>query len=282
RECAQSLGMSVVETAHGIVELANAAMANAFRLISVQRGYDPRGFVLVAFGGAGPLHANRMAQAMGIKELVIPRSPGVFSSVGLVATDVRTDEQMAVLTSTARLTDGRVGDSFKALEEKGWASLQAQRVSSTEIRHIRQADMRYVGQGYELTIDVPEHADILRRLEADFHAEHERAFGFSAVEDPTEVVNLRVSTIGSIRPPTLRSAAETGDLVSARKGTRMAFFAETGGFVETGVFDRALLWEGATVGGPALIEEFDSTTVVCPGHTARVAAHGMIIVEPDS
>lgn len=282
RECAQALGMSVVETANGIVELANAAMANAFRLISVQRGYDPRGFVLVAFGGAGPLHANRMAQTMDIKELVIPRSPGVFSSVGLVATDVRTDEQMAVLTSTARLTDGQVNDSLKALEEKGWASLQAQRVTSTEIRHIRQADMRYVGQGYELTIDVHGGADILGRLEADFHAEHERAFGFSAVEDPTEIVNLRVSTIGSIRPPTLRAAAETGDLVSASKGTRRAFFSETGGFVETGVFDRALLWEGATLGGPALIEEFDSTTVVCPGHTARVAAHGMIIIEPGS
>jgi N-methylhydantoinase A len=280
RACATPLGLSTVEAAHGIVELANAAMANAFRLISVQRGYDPRDFLLVAFGGAGPLHANRLAQTMDVRQLAVPRSPGVYTSVGLVGTDLRRDEQVALLRPTEEIDWAVVTETFENLEKRGREALGNQGVAVAELRHRRQIDMRYVGQGYELTVDAGVGADGLAAVEAAFHAEHERAFGFAAAGEPTEVVNIRVATIGSIDRPTMSEAPAFNDPSLALKGTREAYFAELGGYVASAVYDRGRLGVGAVVEGPALLEEFDSTTVVCPGYRARVVEHGIVLVEP--
>ncbi len=280
RMCAAPLGLSLVKAAHGIVELANAAMANAFRLISVQRGYDPRDFLLVAFGGAGPLHANRLAQTMDVRQLAIPRSPGVYSSVGLVGTDLRRDEQVALIRPTEEIDWAAVTEMFEHLEKRGRDALGNQGIAVAEMRHLRQIDMRYVGQGYELTVNADERSDGMAAVEGAFHAEHERAFGFAATGEPTEVVNIRVATIGSIDRPTVRDAPAVNDPSLALKGTRKAYFAELGGYVDSAVYDRGRLGMGAVVAGPALLEEFDSTTVVCPGYHARVVEHGIVLVEP--
>lgn len=279
RGCARPLGLSLVDAAHGIIELANAAMANAFRLISVQRGYDPRDFLLVAFGGAGPVHANRLAQAMEVRELAIPRSPGVYSSVGLVATDLRRDDQVALLRPTEEVDDGILRETFEWLEKCGREALGDQGVALAGVRHLRQVDIRYLGQGYELTVDADDVPDVTRQIETVFHREHERAFGFSAVGEPTEIVNVRVATIGSIDQPSVRALAPQPDASIARKGTRPASFPELEGFTDTAVYDRGALGAGAVVQGPALLEEFDSTTVVCPGYRARVAEQGIVLVE---
>lgn len=282
RCCARPLGLTPVEAARGIVELANAAMANAFRLISVQRGYDPRDFMLVAFGGAGPVHANRLAQAMEIRELAIPPSPGVYSSVGLLGTDLRRDDQLALLTPSRQVEARSLLDAFEQLEQRGREALRSQGVALAGVRHLRQVDIRYVGQGYELTVEAPDSTDVVNHVEASFHAEHQRAFGFAAEDEPTEIVNVRVATIGSIDPAPVRVAKEKTDITFALKETRPAYFDEAGGFTGTPVYDRARLGRGAVVHGPTLLEEVDSTTVVAPGYQASVVDHGIVIIEPAS
>jgi N-methylhydantoinase A len=278
-ECGSELGLSTEETAQGIVDLANAAMANAFRLISVQRGYDPRGFILVAFGGAGPLHANRLAQAVGVEELIIPPSPGVYSSVGLVSTDLRREDQVSILQHEAEVDNHQVTEAFRVLELKGRDALAEQGFPSSDTRFIRQADMRYVGQGYELTVEATDDDDIVNSLVSAFHLEHERAFGYAALDEPTELVNLRVTTVGSIDPPRPVSG-RSGQPNGALKQTRAAYFTEVGGFIDTDVYDRSLLPPGAVIDGPALIEEYDSTTIVGPGYRAEVVQLGMIVIRP--
>jgi N-methylhydantoinase A len=282
RTVAEPLGMSVVDAAAGIVELANAAMVNALRLISVQRGYDPRDFLLVGFGGAGPLHANRLAAAVGIRRIAIPRSPGVYSSIGLVDTDLRRDDQMSVIEPTAAVADERALEMFTMLESRGRAALGEQGLDTAAIFHLRQLDMRYAGQGYELAVDVPEGAVSLDDAGAAFHAAHQRAFGFATPDEPTEVVNVRVGSVGRIKSPKMGSVPADTNWESARKGTRQAYFPEFGGFIDTVVYQRTSLGEGARVVGPAMLEEFDSTTVVAPGYQARVAVAGIVLIEPEA
>lgn len=281
RTVAEPLGMSAVDAAAGIVELANAAMVNALRLISVQRGYDPRDFLLVGFGGAGPLHANRLAAAVGISRVAIPRSPGVYSSIGLVDTDLRRDDQMSVIEPTAELADERAQKIFATLESRGRAALVDQGVATAAISHLRQFDMRYAGQGYELAVDVPLGAVSVADADEAFHAAHQRAFGFATPDEPTEVVNVRVGSIGRIRSPRMGSVPSSTDWKVAAKGSRPAYFAESGGFVETAVFERTRLGEDAVVAGPAVLEEFDSTTVVAPGYRASVGTSGIVLIEPE-
>lgn len=281
RAVAEPLNMTAVDAAAGIVELANAAMVNALRLISVQRGYDPRDFLLVGFGGAGPLHANRLAAVVGIRRVAIPRSPGVYSSIGLVDTDLRRDDQVSVIELTAGVGDERAMDMFAMLESKGRAALSQQGLEAAAIFHLRQLDMRYAGQGYELAVDVPEGGVSLGDADAAFHAAHQRAFGFATPDEPTEIVNVRVGSIGRIKNPKIGSGPAETDWEAAAKGSRLAYFPESGGFFETSVFERTGLGEGAVVAGPALLEEFDSTTVIAPGYQARVGVSGIVLIEPE-
>lgn len=269
--CATPLRISVTEAANGIVEIANAAMVNALHLISVQRGYDPRDFVLVGFGGAGPVHANALARDAEMPTLLIPPSPGIFSATGLLTTDLERDAAVTIMRRLEQLDHGEVATIFARLEESGRAELEAEGVGGESIEFLRQVDVRYVGQSYELTI--PAGDDLLER----FHAEHERSYGFAAPAEPVEVVSLRLTSVGRIEKPPLRHL-QPGQTPEPKE-RRPVYFAEAGGYVDCPIYGRYDLPAGTSFAGPAIVEEFDSTTAVHPGFSVRVDDVGNLVIE---
>ena len=272
--CAKPLGLSVTEAANGIVEIANAAMVNALHLISVQRGYDPRDFVLVGFGGAGPVHANALARDAEMPTLLIPRSPGIFSATGLLTTDLKRDTATTIMRRLDELDQSEVTATFARLEDAGRAELEQEGLGGGSIEFLRQIDLRYVGQSYELTI--PEGDGLLER----FHAEHDRTYGFSAPEEAVEVVSLRLTSIGRIAKPPVRKLEPGG--AAEPKERRPVYFAEAGDYVDCPIYDRYALAAGAAFAGPAVVEEFDSTTVVHPGFFVSVDDVGNLIIEREA
>jgi N-methylhydantoinase A len=278
--CAEPLGLDVVEAANGIVEIANAAMVNALHLISVQRGYDPRDFVLVGFGGAGPVHANALQRDCEMPTLVIPRAPGIFSATGLLGTDLKRDSSITLLRPVDELDVAEVEQAFAALEETGAGELAREGLPRERIAFVRQADMRYVGQSFELTIPLAEspfEAAQAEALHERFHAEHERVYGFSAPAEPAELVSLRLTTVGRIEKPP-RTRLEPADAPLRPKEHRRVFFAEAEGFVDCPIHDRYALGAGSAFAGPAVVEELDSTVVVHPGYGVVVDDAGNLVI----
>jgi N-methylhydantoinase A len=272
--CAKPLGLGIVEAANGIVEIANAAMVNALHLISVQRGYDPRDFLLVGFGGAGPVHANALARDAEIPTVLIPPSPGIFSATGLLTTDLKRDAAQTVVQRLDSLDPAEAESVFAALEAAGAEEMRREGVAEDAIEFERRLDLRYVGQSYELT--VPAGGDLAQR----FHAEHDRVYGFSAESEPIECVSLRLTTIGRIAKPPPRALARGG--APEAKARREVYFAEAGGYVECPIYDRYALGAGAHLAGPAVVEEFDSTTVVHPGYGLLVDGYGNLLIEREA
>jgi len=284
-KCADKLGMDVVAAANGIVEIANAAMINALRLVSVQRGYDPRDFVLVAFGGAGPVHANRLAAETEIPTTLIPMSPGITSAMGLLVTDLKHDYSATLIRRVDGLDTRTVEETFRNLEQEGRAALTREGIAGADMSFVRQIEMRYVGQSYELTLPVPDRGELaandLAQLLEQFHREHERAYGHSAPGEPTEIVNLRLTALSRIKKPELREIRKQGDKETSKqaiKAHRQVYFAESGGYVDCPIYDRYKLGAGAIVPGPAIVEEFDSTTVIHPGFQANVDKFGNLLL----
>jgi N-methylhydantoinase A len=268
--CAQPLGLDVVEAANGIVAIANAAMVNALHLISVQRGYDPRDFVLVAFGGAGPVHANALARDAELPAVLVPPSPGIFSATGLLVTDLKREASTTLMRRLGELDPDALEAAFEALEREGSAALEAEGTPRDRIDFVRQIDLRYVGQSYELTIAAGD------GLAARFHREHDRAYGFSAETEPIECVSLRLTTVGRIAKPPLRRIEAKN--APGPKERRDVHFAEAGGYVDCPIYDRYELGRDAALSGPAVVEEFDSTIVVHPGYAARVDEFGNLLI----
>ncbi len=280
--CGHPLGMEVVDVAHGIVEIANAAMAGALRRISIQRGFDPRDFSLVAFGGAGPLHANRLAAELDIPTVIVPRSPGTFSAMGLLATDLKHEYTATSIERLEHLDPKVLASTFERLSQQGHSALEQDRVSANDMRFEKFLDLRYVGQSYELAISVHDEefsSSELTRLADAFHAEHRRVYGFNALGEPIEVVNLRLSAIGDISKPGLREIQPGGDLKDAKKSEREVYFAEKGTYVTTPIFDRYKLGSDSCIKGPAIVEEMDSTTLIHPEYAVRVDPFGNILIQ---
>jgi N-methylhydantoinase A len=269
--CAKPLGLGVTEAANGIVEIANAAMVNALHLISVQRGYDPRDFVLVGFGGAGPVHANALARDAEMPTLLIPPSPGIFSATGMLTTDLKRDAAVTMLRRLDDVDEAEVEATFAQLEETGRAELAREGLAGDAIEFLRQIDLRYIGQSYELTIAAGD--GLLER----FHAEHDRTYGFAAAGEPVEVVSLRLTSIGRIAKPPPRRLEPAA--APEPKSRRPVYFAEAGDYVDCPIYDRYALGASAALAGPAVVEEFDSTTVVHPGFGMRVDDVGNLIIE---
>jgi N-methylhydantoinase A len=268
---ATPLGLSVTEAAYGIVEIANAAMVNALHLISVQRGYDPRDFLLVAFGGAGPLHANAIAREAQMPTVLVPPSPGIFSATGLLTTDLKRDAATTVMRRADETDPAELDALFAQLERDGAEELAGEGLVGDRVEFERRLDVRYVGQSYELTI--PAGPDLLER----FHALHERTYGFAAPGEPVEVVSIRLTSVGRIAKPPVRRL-EAGDASAARE-RRPVYFAESGGFVDCPIHDRSSLPARVRLAGPVVVEELDSTTIVHPGFSVAVDDTANLIVE---
>ncbi len=280
--CARPLGLALEAAAYGIVEIANSAMANALRLVSIHRGYDPRDFVLVAFGGAGPVHANRIAAELEVPTLLVPNSPGIFSATGLLVTDLKHDFSVTMIQRAEDLDTDAVERAFAEILEKGRAALARESTPAERMSFQRAADMRYQGQSFELTILLPDQPlanDALSGVLEAFHRGHEQAYGFAAPEEPVEFVNLRVTAVGGIVKPVLRRLDRSdGNAGEALTGRRKVYFEEMDGRADCPIYDRYALSAGVEVPGPAIIEERDSTTVVHPGYAARVDDYGNLLI----
>ena len=268
---AKPLGMDVETAAHGIVEIANAAMVGALRLVSVQRGFDLRELALVAFGGAGPVHACALARDTGAKAVVVPPAPGLASSLGLLATDLEHESAASVVVPADTVTEAQAETTFAALRERGRAALEA--VADT-LEYRRAVDVRYCGQSHELALEL--NGGGTARLVERFHDEHRRAYGFSAPGEPVELVAFRLTAVGRIpRPEPVRLVSQDGP---AAAGGRRVHFAEAGGWVDCAVYSRPELGAGAELPGPAIVEEVDSATVIHPGFVGRVDDFGNLVL----
>ena len=274
-DVAMPFGLSVRAAAAQIVQVVNSNMAQALRIVSVERGHDPREFSLIAFDGAGPVHAVALADELAIPEVIIPPAPGAFSALGLVASDLKRDYVRTLYADLGQVDPARVGDAFAVMAAAGAAMLQAASVPAERQALPRFADVRYRRQAYELTLPVedgPVTQETLRRLAAAFHEKHQHTYGHANRQEPVQLVNLRLTALGKL--PDLK-LAQPFDASSARRRSREVWFAATG-FVAADVHWRNGLAAGTAIYGPAIIEALDSTTVVPPGWTGRVDELGYI------
>ena len=277
RVIARPLGLSVQQAASRIVEVVNAGMAEALRMVSIERGHDPREFALIAFGGAGPVHAVALAEELLIPEVIVPPAPGAFSAFGLVATDVRRDYSRTLSTSLAMASPAHVAEVFAGMEEMGGKMLDAAKIASDQRAMLRFADVRYRRQAYELMVpirDGPITQASLDLLGAAFHRKHEQTYGHSNPVEPVELVNLRLTATGRLRPVALAQKTKAG----RPPRTREVWFPH-GGYIKCSVYWRDGLAAGSTLPGPVVIESMDSTTVVPPGWTTKVDECGYLLIQ---
>jgi N-methylhydantoinase A len=276
---ADRLGLGVMETAQGIVSVVTANMARAIRVISVQRGYDPRDYALVAFGGAGPLHAARLAKELEIGRILVPVSPGILCAMGLLLTDLRTDFALTRLTALDDAALPVLADAFATLSARAEAWFQDEGIAPRDRRIVRTVDMRYAGQNYELPIAFADGAGI-EALAAGFAAAHHRLYGFSANDEPVQLVTFRIEASAVVPKATFAAHADAGpDASAAITGERRVWLPEAGGFATCPIYDRALLRAGNRIAGPAIIEQMDATVIVLPGMTARAEPYLNLILE---
>lgn len=281
--CGDALGQDAVETANGIIEIANESMLRALRLASVERGYDPREFVLTAFGGAGPMHANALAKELGIPRVLVPPSPGLFSALGLLVTDLKHDYVQTYLSNLSDVDQAKAETIYSKFEKSARSTLRGEGMREDAVSISRFMDLRYVGQSYELTVPVPAGVlsdSSLASVRGRFHKAHERAYGHATPEEPVEVVSLRLSAVGSIAKPRLPEVSKGGVDPSAAIVRKREVTLPDLSVEECGVYDRYKLKRGNVVTGPAIIEETDSTTVLYPGYKAETKRWGFLLIQP--
>jgi N-methylhydantoinase A len=281
---ADALGLSIGAAAAGIIAIANETMAGALRLVSVQRGYDPRDFALVAFGGAGPLHANAVGELMGSFPVIVPPGPGLLCALGDLVADFRNEFSRTLIKVIDSIDRGEAVQLMRQLEEQALSWLESEG-ASTQARHVTfSADMRYRGQGYEIPLSVdPEEIESegFLPLTDRFDELHERLYGFGMPGTPTEIVNIRAIALGELPSPEL----PVGPIGSedASEAIIDADHRILDGEEERSapIYDRSLLKPGNVVSGPAIITEFDSTTAILSGFVGRVDELFNILIKPE-
>jgi len=271
------LRLGATETANGILRIANAMMARAISKVTVERGYDPRDFVMVAYGGAGPMHATAVARELEIRNLIIPQAPGIFSALGMLTTDIRYDYAQTYPIATTGLSAATLDVRYRELEATATAQL-AEDVGSGEVHFARSADMRYLGQFHTLTVTLPEgpyDGEYVGRLNCRFHQAHEAAYGHAAWGEPTEIISLRLAAFIKMSKPVF-PIIRSGDVdapAEARLGTRKVTW-EDGSETICGIYKREALLAGNQVAGPAVIQENASVIPIGKGESARVDEFG--------
>ncbi len=272
---ARPLGLTVPEAAARIIEVVNSNMAQALRIVSIERGHDPQEFSLIAFGGAGPVHAVSLAEELQIPEVIVPPAPGAFSALGLVASDLKRDYSRTLYADLGSIEPARVGEVIASMEQAGREMLAAAQVPPERRALLRLADVRYRRQAYELTVpiaDGPMTRASLDELAEAFHVRHAQTYGHANRAERVQLVNLRVTALG--RQPDL-VLAQRSDPAKARTRRRDVWF-EGAGFVAVPVHWRDGLMPGTEIAGPAIIEAMDSTTVIPPRWRARIDELGYI------
>jgi N-methylhydantoinase A len=272
---AEPLGLDVHRAAEGIVRVINSKMALAIRELTVAQGLDPRDFVLVAFGGAGPMHAAEISLEIGIPQVIFPLVPGMFSAWGMLAADLRHDLAATVVAKAEDLTAEGIERTFASLEDAGREALVAQRVDEGAMRFIRTLDVRYFGQEHTLEVEVPPALEP-RNLKELFDKAHWRKYGHVSADDPAEVVNFRVAAIGEVSKPDLKPADAAASAEAPSIGQRDVYF--NGAFVDTKLYRRQDIPPGARFAGPAVIDENGATLVVPPDFSVVCDAYGNLVL----
>jgi N-methylhydantoinase A len=276
---AEPLGLDVQAAAAAVIDVVNNAMAEVLKIVSVQRGHDPRDFVLAPFGGAGPLHAAALAAELGMTEVICPPIPGAFSALGLIGADLRRDYVQTLFVTTGAADPAAVEAAFAALERQGDAMLDGAGVAARHRRFERSVDARYRRQSYELAVPVardPVGRATLDKIAEDFHQRHHATYGHDNRAEPVQIVSVRVAAIGAIPPLTVRDVpAQPG--ADARKARRKLWFRDTSA-VEAAIYDRRRMPAGLALTGPAVIESLESTILVPPGWIATMNADGFVLL----
>ena len=279
---ANPLRLSVVESALGIVKIANNNMSRILRIVTVERGLDPREFILNAFGGAGPLHACSLAEELKIKEIIIPKNPGLFSAMGLLFTDAKHTYVKSIRKNLVEIDYPDLELSYQVLESQGSTILAEEGFKPKNIVHKRFVDLRYIGQGFELLIPL-EGIDLQKQnckelILNRFNEKHQSIYGYILEDEEVEMVNIRINSLGLIKKPELVKIA-TGTKKpekNAQINTREVYFEEINDFTQTPIYNREILLSKNEIIGPAIIEQYDTTTVFPPNWKARVDEFGLI------
>lgn len=263
------LKMDLAQAAHAVLQVANANMADAVRLVSIRRGHDPRDFALVAFGGAGALHGAEVARELNIPTVIIPPNPGVASALGCLLVDIRHDLS-SMFTSVATEADTEALEGlYVSLETEAMARLRQERVAEENAVLQRLISMRYLGQWRSLSVSIGSGANALAEAIETFHEQHEREFAFSQKDQAVEIYQLHLTAIGKTPKPSFKPAVELNADPGAPREIRPVYFGELG-WLHTPVYERETVPAGAMFSGPAIIDQFDSTTVVPPNTTAVI------------
>ncbi len=280
KDIGQPLGLDGPEAADAIVRVANANMANAVKLISVGRGFDPRDFALVVFGGAGPLHGADLAHDLDIPAVIFPRYPGIASAMGCLLVDIRHDLSTMYLKGSSDATLSEIETEFAKLEQEARHRLAEEGVAPQDMHLQRAVEMRYVGQWRQLTVDIgSEPLTDLEPVLDSFHREHARAYSFEDRDRMVEIYSLRVVARGAVPKPKPATQAEHSTELPAPVSRRPVHFGTEHGFVETPVLRREALGPGMVLEGPAVIEQLDSTVVLPPGTRSEVTADLHIVMK---
>ncbi len=281
---ARPLGLDLPVAADGILRIATTKMSHMVRWVTTERGLDAADFTLVAYGGAGPLHAAMVARELRIAKVVVPRAPGHFSAYGMLVADLRRDFVKTWFMPLAEASFPAIEEVYAEMEGRGREAIGRSKVATVAVEVRRSADMRYVGQEHAVTVDLP--LDLFRYqdrtgIKQRFDAVHETRYGYSAAAEKAEIVSLRSAVTGLMRKPAFEPIATGGSEPppTAARGAHPVYFAEAGRHVETASYDRAALEVGNRIAGPALIEEYASTTVVHPGDVVTVDAFGNLVIE---
>jgi N-methylhydantoinase A len=283
KKLAEPLGKSTTYCAQGVLEVANANMGRIMKVISTMRGYDLRDYAVVAFGGSGPVHIASLADELHIKEIIIPPNPGVFTSIGLLLADLKHDYTQALVQREDEIDLRLVRQAYKRMEKEAKSVLDSEGVPPDKIRWTRAAELRYVGQLYTLTVPVPATIDAvgwLAQVLKGFHETHKRLYGHAAAgEEPVELVALRLTAVGSLMKPKFREMQPNSNVGRANPiSQRSVIFSVGQQPLNTDIYNRAELLVGQRIGGPAIIEQFDSTVVIPKGFETVVDRFGNLIV----
>src|SRR5579883_204737 len=284
-------GFDSIRLAAGIIRLVNADMAKVLRIVSLERGHDPRLFTLVAFGGAGPLHACALAEELAISRIIIPPSPGLFSAWGLLVADHTHTELQSILASATNYNPEHLERLFQRLEAKGrqtllGANMQEKTSQAEPIHFRRELALRYAGQSFDLTLPAPPLLDaggFRQTLEA-FHTLHARVYGYAVPDSQIELVTARVEAVAPLKKPTIQEQPFSGVTPPAEAliGERAVFLETLGGFSRTPIYQRDTLLVGNLLRGPAIIEQYDATTFLPPGWKTQVDRYTNLIIERDN
>ena len=282
KKIGDQLDLDLLETASGIITIVNESMAASLRQVSLDRGRDPRDYSLVAFGGAGAMHGTFLAGILGINQVIIPRESGVFSAFGAVVMDFKIDHEKTFYCPIDTVDLSLLNRHFRELDEKSAGLMRAQKISPESIEIIRSAQMRYIGQTYEVETPVPagEISDSeLREILNNFHNEHKKEYGFSEPAFPGAFVNLRSSAIGKTENPEFGLPESDSKSINEALVEKRNVYFEESGFTMTDVFDRAYLAIGTRISGPAIVNDRSSTTIIPPNTMAGIDGHGNIIID---